>query len=321
VSRIAVIGGNANFGVLSGGGSAQVIPSNGPAIRIPLGGHRVMDSFHSMVFDSPAPLAAIEMAAPHANVTYDAGAFPAAAAALTARSDLTIVFVTRHELEGSDIPNLELPYGQDALIESVVAANPHTIVVLETGNPVAMPWAKEVPAIVEAWYPGQEGGQAIADILFGTVNPSGRLPITFPRQESDFVRPRLPNFGAPGGSDVSVNYSEGADAGYRWYHLHGITPLFAFGHGLSYTQFDYDQVKVTGGKTLTVQFDIRNSGTRAGSDVPQLYLVSAAGKAVFRMLGFQRVELNAGEHRLVTMVADRRVLGSYDAKKTAVARR
>jgi beta-glucosidase len=315
VRRIAVIGGNANFGVLSGGGSAQVIPSNGPTIRIPLGGHRVMDSFHSMVFDSPAPLVAIEMAAPQANVSYDAGAFPAAAAALAARSDLAIVFVTRHELEGSDIPNLELPYGQDALIESVVAANPHTIVVLETGNPVAMPWAWEVPAIVEAWYPGQEGGQAIADILFGTVNPSGRLPITFPRQESDCVRPRLANFGAPGGSDVSVNYSEGADVGYRWYHLHGITPLFAFGHGLSYTQFDYDQVKVTGGKTLTVQFDIRNSGTRAGSDVPQLYLVSAAGKTVFRMLGFQRVELNAGEHRLVTMVADRRLLGSYDAKR------
>ena len=312
VGRIAVIGGNANVGVLSGGGSAQVIPANGAAIRMPVGGTGPMAAFRAMIFDPSPPLAAIQLAWPQAKVSFDSGAYPADAAALASKSDVAIVFVTRHELEGFDVPNLELPYGQDALVEAVASANPHTIVVLESGNPVAMPWLDQVPAVLAAWYPGQEGGQAIADILSGAVDPCGHLPITFPRSEADTVRPHLPGFGSDDGAAISVEYSEGADVGYRWYQAHGVTPLFAFGHGLSYTQFAYDQVKVAGGKTLTVSFDVQNTGARAGADVPQVYLTSAAGQAVFRLLGFQRVELQVGERRSVTVTADPRLLASFD---------
>jgi len=310
--RIAIIGGHANFGVLSGGGSAQVIPSNGPFLAIPVGGNGGMAQARVELFDPSSPFAAIQAASPQSEVLYDAGAFPADAAALAARSDIAIVFATRHELEGYDIPDLNLPYGQDALIQAVAKANPRTIVLLETGNPVAMPWVDQVAAVLAAWYPGQEGGHAIADVLFGVVNPSGRLPMTFPRREADFLRPTLPNLGSPRDEAVSVDYTEGADVGYRWYAAHGVTPLFAFGFGLSYSYFDYDHLTVSGGKTLSVSFTVRNSGARAGAAVPQAYLTSAAGTAVRRLIGFQRITLEPGESRQVKLVADSRLLASFD---------
>jgi beta-glucosidase len=194
---------------------------------------------------------------------------------------VALVFVTRFESEGMDIPDLDLPNGQDALVEAVSRANPHTIVVLETGNPVAMPWLAKVPALLAAWYPGQEGGQAIADVLFGAVNPSGRLPLTFPRQIADFVRPTLPNLGADPKAAVHVDYTEGALVGYRWYSAHGVAPLFPFGYGLSYTRFEYGALKVTSGAGITVQFEVQNTGTIKGADVPQVYLTSAAGRPCF----------------------------------------
>jgi beta-glucosidase len=314
-ARIAVIGGNADIGVLSGGGSSQVTPSNGPYARIPIGGNGDMAFMRNAWFDPSSPVKAIQSASPKSEVLYDAGAFPADAAALAARSDVAIVFVTRHELEGYDVPDLSLPYGQDGLIQAVANANPHTIVVLETGNPVTMPWLDHVAAVLAAWYPGQEGGQAIADVLFGAVNPSGRLPITFPRHESDLVRPTLPNLGSPAGAAVSIDYTEGADVGYRRDARLGIAPLFAFGFGLSYTHFEYQRLEVTGGKTLTVSFDVRNSGGRAGADVPQVYLTSAAGTPVFKLIGFQRMMLGAGEVRRVTLRADPRLLGFYDERR------
>jgi len=312
--RIAIIGGFAQIGVLSGGGSAQVIPSNGPAVEVPIGGHGVMAGARVALFDPSAPMRAIQAAAPRTEVLYDAGAFPADAAALAARADLAIVFVTRHELEGFDIPDLALPFGQDMLIEAVAHANPRTIVVLETGNPVTMPWINAVPAVLAAWYPGQEGGQAIADVLFGAVNPSGRLPITFPRQLADTVRPTLPNLGAEEFAPVSIDYSEGADVGYRWYAAHQIPPLFAFGQGLSYSRFIHDRLTVTGGQTLTVSFEVENRGTRRGADVPQVYLTAAAGRRVLRLIGFERLELGPGERRRITLSADWRLLGSYDER-------
>jgi beta-glucosidase len=313
-ARIAVIGGYANAGVLSGGGSAQVVPSNGPPIRIPVGtGRRA--SFGGPLFDPSAPLDAIHAASPDSHLVYDAGAFPEQAAALAAKADIAIVFVVRHEREGSDIPNLTLPYGQDALIEAVASANPRTIVVLETGNPVAMPWIDRVSGVLESWYPGQEGGQAIADVLFGAVNPSGRLPITFPRDEADWLRPKLPNLGVEPGTSVWVEYSEGAEVGYRWYAAHAVAPMFAFGFGLSYTQFEYSGVRVTGGKHLRVSFEVRNRGSLAGADVPQVYLTSIAGRPVQRLIGFQRVELKPGESRRLTVTADSRLLGGFNEER------
>jgi beta-glucosidase len=308
--RIAVIGGFANAGVLSGGGSAQVLPTNGPFLRIPTGGATF--NWNDELYDPSSPVEAIKRAAPKSAVTFDTGEFPARAAALAATADVALVFVTRFEHEGADIPDLNLPSGQDALIDAVSRANPHTIVVLETGNPVAMPWLEGVPALLAAWYPGQEGGQAIADVLFGAVNPSGKLPLTFPRQIADFVRPTLPNLGASSDAAVHVDYTEGAEVGYRWYSAHEIAPLFPFGYGLSYTRFEYGAVKVSGGKQLTVQFQVQNVGKITGADVAQVYLTSAAGQRVLRLVGFQRVELEPGEKRTITLVADPRLLGRFD---------
>jgi beta-glucosidase len=307
---IAVIGGYANAGVASGGGSAQVLPTSGAFVRIPMGG--AAPNWLDELLDPPAPLEALQGAAPRWVVRYDAGAFPARAAALAATSDLALVFVTRHEQEGFDIPDLDLPNGEDALIAAVAGANPHTVVVLETGNPVAMPWLDRVPAVIAAWYPGQAGAQAIADVLLGTVNPSGRLPITFPRAAADFLRPTLPNLGADPAAAVHIDYTEGRDAGYRWYGLQRVQPLFAFGFGLSYTRFEYSNLKVTGGKTLGVRFDVRNTGALQGADIPQVYLTSAAGERVLRLIGFQRIELEPGEKGTVTLTADRRLLGGFD---------
>jgi beta-glucosidase len=311
--KIAVIGGYANSGVLSGGGSAQVMPSNTPFLRVPTGG--IVPNWIDPIYDPPSPLDAIQKAAPNSSVVYDSGAYPAGAAAVASSADLVIVFAVRHEMEGFDVPGLDLPDGQDAMIAAVAAANPHTVVVLETGNPVAMPWLAQVPAVLAAWYPGQEGAQAIADILFGSVNPSGRLPITFARSSADLVRPALPNLGAEPRVPVHVEYTEGSDVGYRGYAARGVTPLFAFGFGLSYTHFDYRNLEAVGGKTLTVKFEVRNSGTVKGADVPQVYLTSAAGKRVLRLIGFQRVELNPGERRMIALTADSRVLGYFDTER------
>ena len=312
LKRIAVIGGHANVGVLSGGGSSQVNPAGAPALRIPIGGNGGMAAFRTELYDPSSPLAAIREATPTSEVLYDSGDFPADAAALAARSDLAIVFVTQHVVEGFDAPTMQLPHGQDALIAAVAAANAHTIVVLETGNPVTMPWLGQVPAVLAAWYPGEAGGEAIADILFGKINPSGRLAMSFPRAESDLVRPRLPNLGAETGADGSVDYTEGALVGYRWYAAKGTAPAFAVGHGLSYTRFEQSHLEVKGGKTLEVSFDVKNVGARFGADVAQVYLTAAADRAVLRLIGFERVTLEPGEMRHVTLRADPRLLASYD---------
>jgi beta-glucosidase len=228
------------------------------------------------------------------------------------RSDITIVFGIKVESEGFDNPDLSLPWGQDAVIEAVAAANPNTIVVLETGNPVAMPWRNNVKAIVEAWYPGQAGGQAIAEVLAGIVNPSGRLPVTFPADLNQTPRPDLPGMGTPWGTPTTINYDEGAEVGYRWMAKTGAKPLFAFGYGLGYSSFTHSDFRVTGGDSVTASVTVTNNGARAGADVPQLYLIQAAGDNRMRLLGFERVELGPGESRSVTLTADPRLLARYD---------
>jgi beta-glucosidase len=310
--RIAVIGGNAHVGVLSGGGSAQVAPSNGAPVIVPIGGRAPSFDDRKAWYLPGSPLAAIRAAAPQAHLDYDAGSFPADAAALAAGADVAIVFVTRHELEGYDVPNLRLPNGQDELVSAVAAANARTIVVLESGNPVAMPWVEKVAGVLAAWYPGQEGGRAIADVLFGAVNPSGRLPVTFPLDDEHTMRPKLPNLGADPAAAVGVDYSEGADVGYRWYLRHGVQPLYPFGYGLSYASFSYGGFDAQAGRQPSVSFTVTNTSQRAGADVPQVYLVSVAGKAEPRLLGFRRVQLNPGETQTVRLNIDPRLLAHYD---------
>jgi beta-glucosidase len=313
LKRIAVIGGNASLGVLSGGGSSQVTPP-GVSHGVALSGTSAMDAFfRRAVWFGPSPLEAIRARAGKAEVVFDDGRYPASAAEAARHADVAIVFGTQWNGEKEDTPDISLPQGQDALIAAVAAANPRTVVVLETGNPVAMPWLAQSAAVLEAWYPGQDGAAAIADVLFGQVNPSGRLPITFPASVAQLPRPTLPGFGLPPDSAYDIHFTEGSDVGYRWFAKTGAAPLFPFGYGLSYTSFAVSDLKVEGGKTLTVSFAVKNTGSRAGADVPQVYLRSAAGKSVMRLIGFDKVQLAPGEQKRVSVVADPRLLASFDS--------
>ncbi len=315
VKHIAVIGGHADVGVLSGGGSSQVAPTGGFSALVPVDNQGGMAAFRNAGYEPSAPLAAITAKLPDAEVRYDNGRYPSSAARLAKWADVVVVFATQWMAEDTDAPDLSLPDGQDALIAAVAEANPHTIVVLETGGPVEMPWADKSAAILEAWYPGQKGGEAIADILFGDVNPSGHLPVTFPQSIAQNPRPALPGADVPDNIRVDVPYTEGANIGYRWFAAQNLVPLFAFGHGLSYTHFSIANLVLHGGKTLTADFDITNSGAVAGDAVPQLYLTAAAGEKTQRLIGFQRMTLTPGQTRHVQLTADPRLLSHYDIAK------
>jgi beta-glucosidase len=313
-ARVAVIGGYAQIGVPAGTGSSTVVPPGGFAAVIPVGGPRFMGATRNLYLSPSSPLAEISRLLPNAHVEFDPGMSPAEAAMTARRADLAIVFAIRVEGEGFDSSDMSLPWGQDAVIEAVAAANPDTVVVLETGNPVAMPWHDRVKAVVQARYPGQAGAQAIAEILTGAVNPSGHLPMTFPAELTQTPRPELDCLGTAWGTPTSVHYDEGAEVGYRWFAQTGLRPRYAFGHGLGYSTFGYSDLEVSGGETITATFVVRNTGERRGADVPQLYLTAAAGERRMRLLGFERVELAPAESRRVTIVADRRLLARFDGR-------
>lgn len=311
-ARIAVIGGHAHLGVPAGYGSSAVVPPGGYAAVLPIGGSGLEAGLRKLHLLPSSPLDELRKQFPHAHIEFDPGISPAEAVLAARRADVVIVFAIRAEGEGFDIADLSLPWGQDALIAAVSAANANTVVVLETGNPVTMPWRDSVRAIVQAWYPGQAGGRAIAEVLAGQCNPSGRLPISFPVDLGQTPRPELPGFGAPWGEPTTIDYVEGSDVGYRWFAATGQDPMFAFGHGLSYTGFDYRDLTVGGGDTVRASFDVVNVGDRAGADVPQLYLTGAPDGRRLRLLGFERVELEPGAARRVTIEADPRLLARYD---------
>ena len=312
--KIAVIGGYAQLGVPSGTGSGAVLPVGGFASVVKIGGPGTMGALRNLFLFPSSPLAELKKLLPKSTIDFDPGQSPAEAALLAKRSDVVIAFGIRVEGEGFDSADLSLPWGQDPVIDVVATANPNTIVVLETGNPVSMPWRNKVKAIVQAWYPGQAGGQAIAEVLTGSVNPSGRLPITFPGTLAQTPRPKLPGLGTPWGTPTTIRYNEGAEVGYRWFAQKGIQPVFAFGHGLSYTTFSYVDLKVTGGDTITATFTVTNTGKRAGADVPQVYFTDAAGVKRMRLLGFERVALEPGESKSVRVIADPRLLARFDVK-------
>jgi beta-glucosidase len=310
--KIAVIGGHAQEGVPSGTGSGAVLPVGGFAGVIKIGGPGVMGAARNLSILPSSPLAALKQRLPQAQIDFDPGQIPAEAALMAKRSDVVIAFGIRVEGEGFDSADLSLPWGQDAVIDAVATANPNTIVVLETGNPVSMPWRDKVKAIVQAWYPGQAGGQAIAEVLTGTVNPSGRLPITFPESLVQTPRPELPGMGTPWGTPTTIEYTEGAEVGYRWFATTGASPMYAFGHGLSYTTFAYRDLRVDGSDTVTATFTVTNTGDRDGADVPQVYLTDAPDGPRMRLLGFERVELQPGESRRVTVTTDPRLVARFD---------
>jgi beta-glucosidase len=317
--RIAVIGGYADTGVMSGAGSSQVQGEGGPAVSIPLGGSGPFAAFLTQVYHRSVPLAAIKAAAKRADVRFRDGRYVSEAVTQAKQADVAIVFATQWSAEGFDQPDLTLPDGQDALISAVAEANPNTIVVLETGGPVLMPWLERTAAVMQAWYPGARGGDAIAAVLFGDVNPSGRLPITFPASETDLPRPTLdgfdvlePNFlgTAPGPeARLTADYDiEGSDLGYRWNARKDHAALFPFGYGLSYTSFVTSGLRTNG---VTASFDVKNTGDRAGATVAQLYLISRGGEAKQRLVGFKRVDLAPGESRKVSLTIDPRLLADW----------
>ena len=313
--RIAVIGGYANIGVMSGGGSSQVAPQSGPALNIPT--TMAADDWQAVILHPGAPLKAIAARVPQATVSFDNGAYPAFAAARAKNADVAIIFATQWTTEGLDVPDINLPNGQDALIAAVAAANPHTIVVLETGGPVLMPWLDKTAAVLEAWYPGIKGGEAIADVLFGDANPSGKLPITFPASLEQTPRPVLDGLFDFQPGRTTVNYDiEGSDVGYRWYERKGLTPLFPFGFGLSYTSFRYDDLQLRSeGNTIHATFTVTNTGERPGRDTPQVYVTARGSAHGQRLIGWAVVELAPGASTKVSVDADPRLLSDWSTPR------
>jgi beta-glucosidase len=261
-----------------------------------------------------SPLRELQKLAAHAQVKFASGENREAAAKLAAASDVAVVFVTQWSGESLDNP-LTLPDGQDALVAAVAKANPRTVVVLETGGAVFMPWLASVSGVLQAWYPGTSGGEAIAKLLLGTVNPSGRLPITYPADESQFARAVLVEE-TQGKKSGDVHYNEGATVGYKWFDAKKLQPLFPFGFGLSYTSFKYGNLQARlDGQDLVVKFEVRNAGERDGKDVPQVYVSSSASgwEAPKRLGAWRKVELKGGASTTVELRVDPRLLGVFDA--------
>jgi beta-glucosidase len=328
--EIAVIGSYADSGVLSGGGSAQVTPVGGNAVPAGVYPPGLFGFLLVPVYAPSSPLTAIRIKAPDTLVDYDPGGDIAAAVNLAKVSDVAIVFAHQWTHEGADLTTLALPDHQDELITQVAAANPHTIVVLETGGAAFMPWLDKVQAVLETWYPGAGGGEAIANVLFGDVNPSGKLPITFPASEADFPHPVIakPAGATTGPSDLALNpesgifdanYTEGLKVGYKWYDAENKVPLFPFGFGLSYTTFSYSNLNVTHANGLQVAFALKNSGTRAGAEVAQVYLglPAAANEPPKRLVAWQKVALRPGESRHIILNVEKRMISIFDVNKEA----
>ena len=312
VKSIAVIGSHADTGMLSGGGSAQVdAPGSGPS---PWG---------RPVWFPTSPMKAIVAKAPKAKVEYNDGADPAAAAALAKSSEIAIVFVNQPTSEGSDLRTLTLPDDQDKLVSAVGGANPHTIVVLETGGAATMPWIDQVSGAIEVWYPGIRGDVALANILFGDVNPTGKLPVSFAKSDADLPHPEIPGMAqipaAPGRGrgrmqPFDVDYSEGLKVGYKWFDAEKKDPLFAFGYGLSYTTYAYSGLKA---RIDSVTFTVRNTGKRAGAEIAQVYagLPAAANEPPKRLVAWERIPLAPGESKTVTLAIDPKFLSIFNEEK------
>jgi beta-glucosidase len=262
------------------------------------------------------PLHGIQMrAGSGVDVSYANSGSISNAVNIAKNANVAIVFVACDSSEGSDRPNLSLPGNQDALVEAVAQAQPNTIVVIHSPGAVLMPWANKISSIVAAFLPGQEDGNAIASILFGDVNPSARLPVTFPMTQDQIpVNTPIQYPGING----QTEYSEKLLVGYRWYDAKNVAPLFPFGHGLSYTTFEYSNLTVTGsGRQGSIRFNVRNSGKVAGSEVPQLYLgyPLSAGEPPKVLRGFQKITLTPGQSQSVSFTLGTRDVSIWDVVK------
>ena len=312
---IAVIGANADRATSGGGGSARIAPFNTVS---PLGaiaekiGNRAVLRF--LKFVPGTDLSKSDPATTGAGLLADAEQ-------LAKECDLALVFARDFETEGADRAAITLPDEQDELISAVVRANPRTVVVLNTGCMVLVNrWADAVPAIVQGWYPGQDDGNIIADVLFGNINPSGKLPITFPRTREDTG---VATAGQYPGVNGRGAYSEGVFIGYRHFDRDNVAPQFAFGHGLSYTTFEYSNIKLSRsrikpGESLTVEVQVKNTGRREGAEVVQLYVQdvkASVPRPVKELKGFEKIILRPGETKVVRISLDARSMAFYDVTK------
>ena len=309
--------------------SVAVIGENAVHLQGPGGGSAGIKAFYEIT-----PLEGIlRRIGDRANVTYAAGyrldgkGDPSASAVRAASQADVVIYVggLNHsrflDEEGADRKDMKLPFGQDDLLQKIVQANPKTIVVLFGGGPVEMgPWFSQVPALLQAWYPGMEGGNAIAGILFGDVNPSGKLPCTFPKRLEDSPAHAL---GAYPGKNGSENYEEGLLVGYRWFDTKNVDPLFPFGYGLSYTKFEYSGFKLVESKKpneppVTVQFDITNTGSRDGAEIAEVYIKdveSSLPRPDKELKGFRKVFLRAGQKQTIEIPLNKKAFEFYDPTK------
>jgi beta-glucosidase len=331
---IAVIGAHSDVGMISGGGSAQVDPPGGNAISKPGEG---ATHWQEEIWFPTSPLKAIQERAPKATVKYDSGDDPAAAAAMAKSADVAIVFAYQWESEGMDLKTLTMYHNQDALVDAVASANPHTVVVIESGSPVLMPWVEKPAAILEAWYAGSDGANALGNVLFGSVNPSGKLPNTFPKSDADLPHPTIvqpppisshydgaaatPEEYAHGLPAFQVTYDEGLKVGYKWYDAENKPVLFPFGFGLSYTTYRYSGLTVAPGTgpsdKVKVSFTLTNAGGRAGAEIAEIYaaLPASAQEPPKRLIGWSKVELKPGEKKIVEVEIDPKYLSIFDESK------
>jgi beta-glucosidase len=335
---VVLIGGHADVGVLTGGGSAQVDAPGGSVVPPPPpqpGASPMANFARRQVWLPSSPLRALTTKLPSSKVSFISGDDIDAATSAAKAADVVLVFAYQHESEGMDLKTLDLSDDQNKLIEAVAAANPRTIVVLETGSPATMAWIDHVAGVVEAWYPGIRGAEALANVLTGQVNPTGKLAVTFPKSDADLPHPTLvmpPPTSQPGrpapGADISAfmaamakglppfetYYDEKLKVGYKWYDAEKKPVLFPFGFGLSYTAYGYSGLTVKSGETVSVSFTVRNTGKRAGTEIAQVYasLPDAAGEPPKRLIGWTRVELAAGESKQVSVPVDRDRLTVYD---------
>jgi beta-glucosidase len=317
IHSIAVIGPNAAVARTGGGGSSLVRPKSSTA---------PLDGIRALLGQDIELKSALGVSMEGEDPTQDtAGARAKAlkeAADLAAQVDVAVVVVGRYprlESEGSDVKTMDLPEGQNELIEAVEQANPHTVVVLNTGDPVTMTkWIDKTPALLDMWYGGQEGGHALASVLFGAANPSGKLPVSFPKRFED-----SPAYGHYPGENLKVDYGEGIYVGYRYFDTKNVEPLFPFGFGLSYSSFEYSGLKLTSsnastGEQAIVRLKVKNTGARDGAEVVQLYVHDGHSKIdrpVHELKGFKRLKLKAGEEQTVEFKLDRAAFSYWSPEK------
>lgn len=339
IHSIIVIGGHADKGVPSGGGSSQVDPPGGNPVP-PSPSTDPMSHFFVPKWMPSSPFIALQRRLPTTQINFLDGSDINSAVGAAKSADVVIIFVYQLAHEASDLSSLSLPFNQDDLIRSVANVNKKTVVVLETSGAVTAPWIDHVSAVLEAWYPGIRGGEAIANILTGEVNPSAKLPITFPASEADLPRPHIEIPPKSSNIDLTkiksggdfyyqiagqrfqgfppfpVRYDEGLKVGYKWFDAENKPVLFPFGFGLSYSKFDYSGLAVSRGPKHDVRFTVKNVSSRPGTEIAQVYasLPTSTDEPPKRLVAWARVQLAPGEAKTISLAIDDTMLSIFDVQ-------